>query len=326
MNDLYQGFTSSPIGKQLTKMLGLPQPTKLERYAEGGMATQALSTPGATQAFERRPTAQLDQADLPADEAPVAWVAPPAPAACAPVPEPAAHPEQAGDELVPWEGDEEESDWQAAWSGEAGQPDPRIGRPQRTGTLVALLALIVAGAAVLPVVTAGVAVLWSWAARTADRSVTSLVLRRYAKGRRRSDVPFAVAASPWHLVVGALATVVAAILPLVVGVCAVFSTALAVVAATGGSPEPNSALPLSVGALLAVLMAWWGPGGSGLRRGSRSIVRGVVRGQTVTRVVVLLVLAAAAAAALWSLRQGGVPDWWPSQPPSVLLPDGLTVR
>ncbi len=35
MSDLYQGFTSSPIGKQLTKMLGLPQPTKLERYAEG---------------------------------------------------------------------------------------------------------------------------------------------------------------------------------------------------------------------------------------------------------------------------------------------------
>jgi hypothetical protein len=55
-------------------------------------------------------------------------------------------------------------------------------------------------------------------------------------------------------------------------------------------------------------------------------VRGVVRGPTVTRVVVLLVLAAAAAAALWSVRQGGVPDWWPSQPPSALLPDGLTVR
>ena len=35
MNDLYQGFTSSPIGKQLTRMLGLPQPTRLERYAEG---------------------------------------------------------------------------------------------------------------------------------------------------------------------------------------------------------------------------------------------------------------------------------------------------
>ena len=35
MSDLYQGFTSSAIGKQITKLLGLPQPTKLERYAEG---------------------------------------------------------------------------------------------------------------------------------------------------------------------------------------------------------------------------------------------------------------------------------------------------
>src|SRR3954447_12523649 len=35
MNDLYQGFTASPIGRQLTRMLGLPQPTRLERYAEG---------------------------------------------------------------------------------------------------------------------------------------------------------------------------------------------------------------------------------------------------------------------------------------------------
>ena len=35
MNDLYQGFTASPIGRQLTKLLGLPQPAKLERYAAG---------------------------------------------------------------------------------------------------------------------------------------------------------------------------------------------------------------------------------------------------------------------------------------------------
>jgi 3-oxoacyl-[acyl-carrier protein] reductase len=35
MNDLYQDFSSSAIGKQITKLLGLPQPTKLERYAEG---------------------------------------------------------------------------------------------------------------------------------------------------------------------------------------------------------------------------------------------------------------------------------------------------
>jgi 3-oxoacyl-[acyl-carrier protein] reductase len=35
MTDLYQGFTSSAIGKQLTKLLGLPAPARLERYVEG---------------------------------------------------------------------------------------------------------------------------------------------------------------------------------------------------------------------------------------------------------------------------------------------------
>ena len=35
MSDKYQGFTSSPIGKILVKNLGLPNPTKLERYTAG---------------------------------------------------------------------------------------------------------------------------------------------------------------------------------------------------------------------------------------------------------------------------------------------------
>jgi 3-oxoacyl-[acyl-carrier protein] reductase len=35
MTDKYQGFVSTPIGKLLVKNLGLPNPTKLERYDEG---------------------------------------------------------------------------------------------------------------------------------------------------------------------------------------------------------------------------------------------------------------------------------------------------
>ena len=191
---------------------------------------------------------------------------------------------------MPWDEPEGEvSEWQAAWEGGAGQPDPRIGRPARTGTLLALLAAVVAAVAGFPVVAAAVAVLWSWAARTADRSVTSLVLRRHNRGPRRSDVPLAVVASPWHLVVGALATVVSAILPLVVGICAVFSAALATVAVYGGSAAPELVRRRSrSAAVVAALMAWWGPGGSGLRRGTRSIVRGVSPGPRATQVLVVL--------------------------------------
>ncbi|MGZ6678196.1 MAG: 3-oxoacyl-ACP reductase, partial [Nocardioides sp.] len=35
MSDKYQAFTQSSIGKLLVKNLGLPQPTKLERYTAG---------------------------------------------------------------------------------------------------------------------------------------------------------------------------------------------------------------------------------------------------------------------------------------------------
>ena len=35
MSDLYRDFTTSAIGRQITRLLGLPQPTRLERYAEG---------------------------------------------------------------------------------------------------------------------------------------------------------------------------------------------------------------------------------------------------------------------------------------------------
>ncbi len=287
----------------------------LERYATGQPVTQALATqPRHTQVLEQRPTAQWER---------------PAVAAVAPAELPTAPREWAREaqtwdddpdaDLVPWqETDGEVSEWQSAWEGGEGSPDPRIGRAQRTGTVLALLLVVVAATASFPVVAAAVALLWSWAARTADRSLTSLVLRRHHRGPRRSDVPVAVVASPWHLVVGALATLVSAILPLVVGVCAVFSAALATVAVTGGSPEPGTAAPLAAGALVAALMAWWGPGGAGLRRGSRSIVRGISPGATATRVLVALLLLAAAGLALWGMQHLGVPQWWPTTAPAVL--------
>jgi hypothetical protein len=286
----------------------------LERYAHGRPVTEAFASPTRhTQVLDRGATRELDRpavAPLPAVPPVLPWQ----------------QEQEQEQELVPWDDDgagDDVSDWQAAWEGGPGEPDPRIGRELRTGTLLALLAALVAAASGFPVATAAFALGWSWAARTADRSVTSLVLRRHTRGRRRSDVPVAVVASPWHLVVGALATVVSSVLPLVVGVCAVFSTALAATAVTGGSPHPNSAGPVAVGALVAALLAWWGPGGSGLRRGSRSIVRGVSRGRTATRVVVVVALLLAGGFAAWGAQHGWAPQWWPSHAPRSLLPGSL---
>jgi 3-oxoacyl-[acyl-carrier protein] reductase len=48
MNDRYQAFTDSAIGKLLVKNLGLPNPTKLERYREGDPLVQGTVAVGGT--------------------------------------------------------------------------------------------------------------------------------------------------------------------------------------------------------------------------------------------------------------------------------------
>ena len=215
-----------------------------------------------------------------------------------------------------WREDEQpdpaqESDWQAAWEGGPGQPDPRIGRPSRAGTLLALMVGVLGVAAVWPVVAIALVILWFWCARFADRSVTSLVLRRHERGRRRSDVPLAVVASPWHVVISAAATVIALLLPAIVAIASTFSAALAVVAVSGGDPQPDRSLALVVGGFLGLLMGWWGPGGASVRRGSRSLVRGVAPGQTATEIIVATFLLLGAGLGVWAWLRHGQPDWWP---------------
>jgi hypothetical protein len=294
----------------------------LERYAAGRPVTEALpDDPAArhTQVMEQRPTQAWDRPAV----APAALALP---VDSQPWDQPAPVVYEEPGLLDQWDDQQEVSDWQAAWEGGSAEADPRIGRPNRTGTLAAFLLVVVALTSALPVVAVAVFLGWSWAARTADRSVTSLVLRRHNRGRRRSDVPLAVAASPWHLVVGALATMFSALLPAIIGVCGTFSAALALAATAGGSPEPQRAVPLGVGMLLAALTAWWGPGGASLRRGSRSIVRGVSPGPRAAKALALTALALGAGLALWASVQTGEPSWWPGTRPNVLLPWDMSPR
>ncbi|GAA1884749.1 serine/threonine-protein kinase [Lapillicoccus jejuensis] len=194
--------------------------------------------------------------------------------------------------------------------GEPGGQDPRRGLPLRSGTLAALLTLVAAGAATWPGVTAVAVVAWCWLARTSDRTVTSLVVRRYERGRRGSDVPRAVVTGPWHLLAALASTALALLLPAVVTVAGTVCAALLVSATLGGSPSESAGPSLAVGVLAGALVAWWGPGGSSLRRGSRSVVRGVVPARAARVVVPVLVLAALGLAALVLARDGAV-VWWP---------------
>ncbi len=186
--------------------------------------------------------------------------------------------------------------------------DPRIGRRARTGTLAALALAVAALATALPVAAVLSAVCWSALARTADRSVTAMTMRRIERGPRGRDVPLAIVASPVHLVTGMFSAVLTALLPLVLGMAAAFGAAVV----TGGAgPDPTAPLPLAGGMVVAILTAWWGIGGTSLRRGSRSLVRGLAPGRVGAAIVSALLVVLAAYLAVRSQATGAAADWWP---------------
>ncbi|MDV3223355.1 protein kinase domain-containing protein [Intrasporangium sp.] len=213
-----------------------------------------------------------------------------------------------GDEVEEWE-----EDYDDGWD-EPDQPeregDPRIGLARRTGTLLAAAVAWLGALALWPGIAVAAVVGWSVVARGVDRSMTGLVLRRYDRGRRPSDVPWAVVTSPWHVLVGAVATAVAMLLPAAVAVAGVFSAALLLSGATGSDLDPGTPLTLVVGGGLAVAVMWWGPGGASLRRGSRSIVRRLVPMGLAAQVVAGVLAAGGVVLALVALK-GGTSTWVP---------------
>ncbi|QIM21944.1 serine/threonine protein kinase [Phycicoccus sp. HDW14] len=291
----------------------------LERYARGELATSAIEVRRVRP--ETRVVDSTRTAALPAIAPSVApAAAPPTPAGYAlpprtdpppptgagrPGPPPALPPAPAGP-LAPWEDDDD--DVRVA-------TDPRIGLPTRSGSLLALLALLAGVTVAAPLVGLVLLAAWMVLARTSDRSVTSLVMRRHDRGARGSDVAVAVAASPWHLVVGAVGSLVTLAVPLLVGVSAMFAGALVVGGLTGAVTRADDVVPLLAAGVFTALTAWWGPGGASLRRGSRSLVRGLTAHDTVRQVlVVALLLGGAVLVALTASR--GAPSWWPlSTPP-----------
>lgn len=210
------------------------------------------------------------------------------------------------------------SDWEAATFSPAGV-DPRIGRPNRSVEIAATGGMLAALGMAAPLFAFGLFVILGAVARTADRSVTSLILRRTERGIRKSDVPMAVAASPLHFILGLLGSAVFAVIPLIVAIGVMFAVAFGLSASAGDVIEPIRPLPLAAGALSGVLAAWWGPGGASLRRGTRSTIRGVTPGRA-GRQVYLVVLAVIALGAVLSLLVygSGQPTWWPASGPPQL--------
>jgi len=68
MSDFYQGFTQSAIGKQVTKLLGLPTPARLERYAEGAPLVDGTVAVGGRGRLAESLVGILDTLDVAATE------------------------------------------------------------------------------------------------------------------------------------------------------------------------------------------------------------------------------------------------------------------
>ena len=204
-------------------------------------------------------------------------------------------------------------------SGTGQHQDPRIGQPARTGTLTALALAAIGLAAHWPILAVVLIFLWSFASRWNDRMVTSMVLRRYRSGPRKSDSLVAVAASPWHAVVAALSAVLTLVIPLFVGGCAAAATAVGIAYSGNSAAHVGRPVPMMLGTLAGCAVLWWGPGSAGMRRGSRGIVRTAARAVPVTRGVLV---ACAAAILIGVFMAGSAPrhevSWLPYQNSSQL--------
>ena len=307
-------------------------PTPSDGLWDAGRAGAAPAGPGDTQVVEGRSTAVMPPVSPTAVQpaaSPSQWAPPPT---GRPVAEPGQTAYAGGWDDEP-EGDDgwggaqayderhgrggEQDYWpDDDWDDDRGEPveregDPRIGLPMRTGLLAAVGIAWIGALMAWPGIALVVLVVLSVLARATDRSVTALVLRRYDYGRRRSDVPFAVVSSPWHLVVGAIASAVALLLPLAVALASIFAAALLLAGTQGSDLGPGAPITLAVGGALGLLVLWWGPGGASLRRGSRSMARRLVPAGLANQAVTALLAVLGLVVALVALQHGASLTWEP---------------
>jgi hypothetical protein len=182
--------------------------------------------------------------------------------------------------------------------------------PSVSGTLALALATLTALVTVVPGTVVVLSLLWLVVARVADRTITGVMRRRYAYGPRPGDVGMAVAATPWRVLTALLPAALAALLPAALAVSAAF---LAGSLISPAAPRPLARASLVAAAVTWWLAAWWGPGGTTLRRGTRGIARALA-GRRRAHGAVLALLALVLLSALVMSRGGAVPDWGPLHP------------
>ncbi|MEV5960228.1 serine/threonine-protein kinase [Kribbella sp. NPDC051952] len=198
--------------------------------------------------------------------------------------------------------------------------EPPTGR--RTAVIIGLMIALTGLVALSPGLGAAIAIILLVIARTADRTSTALMRRRQVRGRSgRSDSLVAVASSPLQLATAALVTLPCLILPLTMAV--VIGGIVTGVAATayGLDWEPLSAVGFGTATLTALFTAWWGPGGSSLRRGAHIAARNAFRPQWLSATLAVVLLAIGAFT-FYQATQGAGAAWArnPIETPNIERP------
>ena len=192
-------------------------------------------------------------------------------------------------------------------------PEPPVKRRStgpRSGTMLALLVVLSALSARFPAATVMLVIVLLVIARTVDRTGTSLLRRRQSRGKSKSDGVVAAAASPVHFATATLITVPCLILPLIIGASVAAMIGAGAAADRGLDWQPLTGTAMAAGCFAGLIAAWWGPGGSSVRRGARTTVRATLRPPWLTAIVVLGLLGLATLC-LVSVANGTAVSWAP---------------
>ena len=197
--------------------------------------------------------------------------------------------------------------------------------PRRHAIQPVLLAFLLALAALAmtrPVVAALVAAGWAVLARTVEASALSMYLNAAERGRRRSDAPLALLASPLRAIPALLTTALVLVPSVLVAAGVSVGAAALLTASSGVSVAADSESTLAIGFVAGVLVGWWGIGGAALRRGSRRTMRALSVNRTGAFALASALLLVAAYFAIASQASGMTPDWSPlsSSPFEGLVP------
>ncbi|MEU4190394.1 protein kinase [Kribbella sp. NPDC026611] len=191
------------------------------------------------------------------------------------------------------------------------QPKPEKAPPtgRRTAVVVGAMVALTGAIALYPVAGSIAAILLLVLARTVDRSSTALMRRRQIRGRSgKSDGVVAAASSPIQLVVAGLITLPCLILPLIMGTIVGGVVTATAATAYDLSWRPLSAVGFGSAALTALFTAWWGPGGSSLRRGAHIAARNTFRSHALSAAVAVVLLAIGIFG-FYKATQGAGSDW-----------------